>query len=54
MAPPARQISQEEWDAHDSEIKRLYYVEKLPLQSEKGGKRNLIQVMEEEHGFSAR
>ncbi|KAI0891050.1 ankyrin repeat-containing domain protein [Annulohypoxylon nitens] len=53
MALPARQILQEEWDAHEDTIKRLYYVDKLPLQSKKGGKRTLIEVMEDEHGFSA-
>jgi hypothetical protein len=54
MAPSARQISQEEWDAHEDVIKHLYYVDKLPLQSKKEGKRTLIKVMENDHGFLAR
>ncbi|KAJ4305793.1 hypothetical protein N0V90_001325 [Kalmusia sp. IMI 367209] len=53
MAPLARQISQEEWDAHEHTIKQLYYVDKLPLQCKKKGKQTLIKIMEDEHGFSA-
>ena len=52
MPPSARQISEEKWKLHESTIKRLYYVDKLPLNS-KEGKRSLIKIMEDEYDFSA-
>ncbi|KAI2470719.1 ankyrin repeat-containing domain protein [Annulohypoxylon bovei var. microspora] len=50
MAPPARHISQEEWNTHEREIRDLYH--KLPLLNDKG-EPCVVQVMEDQHEFSA-
>ncbi|KAI0015821.1 hypothetical protein F4780DRAFT_40621 [Xylariomycetidae sp. FL0641] len=52
MAPAVRQISREEWNRHEDTIRRLHSDDKLQLKSNEG-KRTLIDVMKDEHGFSA-
>jgi hypothetical protein len=54
MAPSARRIPQEEWDAQEDTLRHLYLDEELPLQSKKQDKRTVVTVMEKEHGFLAR
>lgn len=44
--------SSEEWELWKTTIARLYVDEKLPLQS-KTGKKSVMKVMKEEHGFFA-
>ncbi|KAK8013013.1 hypothetical protein PG991_010388 [Apiospora marii] len=52
MASASRHIPPEEWSAHESTIRHLYYIEKLPVQSKKK-ERCLVRVLEDEYGFSA-
>lgn len=52
MASVPRKISQEEWDRYEPEIKELWLVRGLPLQSDKG-ELNVIQAMASK-GFTAR
>ncbi|KAK8867296.1 Ankyrin repeat-containing domain protein [Apiospora arundinis] len=52
MPPEARKIPQSDWDRHQSTIRAFYHNEKLPLWKQ-NGKRCVISVMREEHGFDA-
>ncbi|KAK8113276.1 hypothetical protein PG984_013802 [Apiospora sp. TS-2023a] len=52
MASAGRHISPEEWSTHETTIRHLYYIQKLPVQSKKND-RCLVRVLEDEYGFSA-
>ncbi|KAK7936068.1 hypothetical protein PG985_001563 [Apiospora marii] len=52
MASASCHIPLEVWSAHESTIRHLYYIQKLPVQSKKK-ERCLVRVMEDEYGFSA-
>lgn len=52
LQPP----SEQDWEQHKDVLKKMYCVEKLPLQNRKGKQNEpgVIDLMKEKHGFSAR